>query len=158
MTTTTLSCGHEPSPHSEHTTGTAHTACKCVGTGKGTHRPDCESREICWSCADALQREELKSARTFTAYLVKISTPGIRPVLSKVAYEAQSITTFTPTHELQTWSGGNLANVTSLATVRNGGFCPGTRITFRAIDIHGQRWYGTSPGFGMNARMRRAKG
>jgi hypothetical protein len=40
-----LSCGHHPSPHSEHTTGTAHT-------------PD--GREICWTCADQEQREALK--------------------------------------------------------------------------------------------------
>ncbi len=41
----TLSCGHTPSPHSEHTTGTAH-----------TH----DGREICWACADREQVEGLR--------------------------------------------------------------------------------------------------
>lgn len=40
-----LSCGHHPSPHDQHTTGTAH----C---------PD--GREICWACADAEQVAALK--------------------------------------------------------------------------------------------------
>lgn len=44
MTTRTLDCGHPPSPHSEHTTGTAHT-------------PD--GREICWGCADANIRQNI---------------------------------------------------------------------------------------------------
>lgn len=41
----TLSCGHKPSPHSEHTTGTAHTR---------------DGREICWTCADREQVEAMR--------------------------------------------------------------------------------------------------
>lgn len=43
MSTCALSCGHAPSPHSQHTTGTAHTR---------------DGREICWDCAS---KEELDS-------------------------------------------------------------------------------------------------
>jgi subtilase family serine protease len=50
----TLDCGHEPSPHSEHTTGTAHTA---------------DGREVCWTCADSEHRESLKSDKRTTGYL-----------------------------------------------------------------------------------------
>jgi hypothetical protein len=48
-----LDCGHEPSPHGEHTTGTAHTQ---------------DGREICWDCANTEQREDLKTAPRFMAY------------------------------------------------------------------------------------------
>jgi len=109
-----LSCGHKPSPHGEHTTGTAHT-------------PD--GREICWACADAEQREELKTARDFTGYLSEKT--------------------------LTTWTGGILANITRLWKVRNN--MAGNLLRFRAIDVHGQEWYGTSPGIGMYARMHKAK-
>ena len=49
-----LSCGHNPSAHSEYTTGTAHT-------------PD--GREICCECADKEQREALKTETHYIAYL-----------------------------------------------------------------------------------------
>lgn len=50
----TLDCGHPPSPHGESTTGTAHTA---------------DNREICCDCADKEQREDLRTAQTYMAYL-----------------------------------------------------------------------------------------
>jgi hypothetical protein len=53
-TTRILSCGHEPSPHSEHTTGTAHTT---------------DGREICWACADNESREQMKTAASFVVYV-----------------------------------------------------------------------------------------
>lgn len=49
-----LTCGHDPSPHSEHTTGTA-------------HLPD--DREVCWDCADAWTRERMRTVDTLGAYL-----------------------------------------------------------------------------------------
>lgn len=50
----TLSCGHEPSPHSAHTTGTA-------------KLPD--GREVCWECADTFQREAMRTSVQVMAYL-----------------------------------------------------------------------------------------
>jgi hypothetical protein len=49
-----LSCGHEPSPHSEHTTGTV-------------TLPD--DREVCWSCGDQWQREYMATHDQLDAYL-----------------------------------------------------------------------------------------
>jgi hypothetical protein len=51
-----LDCGHEPSPHGPHTTGTARTQ---------------EGTEICWDCALANERDALLTERKFTAYLVR---------------------------------------------------------------------------------------
>jgi hypothetical protein len=120
----TLDCGHQPSPHSEHTTGTAHTT---------------DGREICWTCADAEQREQLRTADTFTAYLT--------PVLTAEGH--------TKGHALTTWTGGHLATVTVLTCGRHN--IGGQLYRFRAVDVHGAQWYGTSPGPQMYARMRKAK-
>lgn len=49
-----LSCGHEPSPHNEHATGTA-------------HMPD--GSEVCWDCADASQRAQMTTGAPFVGYL-----------------------------------------------------------------------------------------
>lgn len=119
-----LSCGHLSTPP---TSG-------CGAAGYAT-RPD--GTRICYTCADASERESLKTARAFTAYL------------SNGAHS-------TPTgYHLTTWTGGILANVTTLTRGNHniGGFL----YRFRAVDVHGQKWYGTSPGPGMYARMRRAK-
>lgn len=116
----TLTCGHEPSPHGEHTTGTA-------------TLPD--GREVCWACADDWAREDIRTGGTYFAYL---SSDG---------------------RQLTTWSGGRLADVTRLSKSRHFGFYGVSYdvVHFRAVDVHGARWYGTSPGRGMYARMRRAK-
>ena len=111
-----VSCGHAPSPHSDFTTGTAHTR---------------DGREICWTCADAEQVADLKRERAYVAYL---SGDG---------------------RALTTWTGGKLADVTRLWDVFNN--FAGTIKRFRAVDVHGQRWYGTSPGAGMYARMHKCK-
>lgn len=119
-----LSCGHQPSPHSEYTTGTAYTN---------------DGREICWSCADKQQKQELKTADRFVAYL----TPATKGRFSATGYV------------LTTWSGGVLACIEYLSKGRHN--IGSTLYRFRAVDVHGQRWYGTSPGPGMYARMRKAK-
>jgi len=103
--TTILSCGHPPSSH------------------------------ICYECADTIQREELRTAQHFTAYLVQ---------RGRNVY-------------LQTWPGGRLANVTKHWTHRVGFGYDTVRHYFTAIDVHGQRWHGTSPGFEMYARMTRTR-
>lgn len=121
-TRNTLDCGHPPSSHGPLTTGTARTS---------------DGQEICWDCSHHEEREALRTARSYTAYLM-------RDAAGKVT--------------LTTWAGGKLADVTSYATRPVGfGFRP-SRTYFRATDVHGTHWHGTSPGFGMYARMRRTKG
>lgn len=119
----TLDCGHEPSPHSEHTTGTARTQ---------------DGREVCWKCSYAMERAALLTEKCYMAYLTRGSEPRGQRVLT-------------------TWPGQLLARVTSSNTVKRRGFYGAAfELTyFRAADVHGQRWYGTSLGIGMYARMRR---
>lgn len=125
-----LDCGHMSTP-SEYTAGYART-------------PD--ERRICYSCADASEREALKTAERFTGYFV---VPEWGTKDGKLWHTITGST-------ITTWSGGLLARVTYFSRGRHnfGGFL----YRFRAIDVHGGRWYGTSPGPGMYARMRRAKG
>ncbi len=49
-----LSCGHEPSPHDTHTTGTAFTP---------------KGREICWACADDAARDHMRRGRDTVGYM-----------------------------------------------------------------------------------------
>jgi len=93
------------------------------------HTPD--GREICWECANKEERESLRTGNTYMAYL---SGDG---------------------KALTTWTGGHLARVTRLWAVPNN--FAGRLLRFRAVDVHGAEWYGTSPGRGMYARMHRAK-
>lgn len=91
-----------------------------------------DGRRVCYDCADAHERAALLTERRMVAYL---SGDGER---------------------LTTWTGGLLANVTRRHVARNN-FSRDGIVKFRAVDVHGQRWYGTSPGCGMYARMHRAK-
>lgn len=50
-----LDCGHEPSPHSEHTTGTVH----IDGLGK-----------VCWECGNVWEADQLRTAQQWSAYMV----------------------------------------------------------------------------------------
>jgi hypothetical protein len=52
-------CGHPPSPHGSHTTGTAIT-------------PD--NREICWTCADELILQSMREHGVVTGYLSQNDT------------------------------------------------------------------------------------
>ena len=119
----TLDCGHGPSPHGAHTTGTAHI-------------PD--GKEVCWSCADQWTRDEIERTPPGSAmpilYLTK--SPCGRVVLS-------------------TWSGRTMLHVTQHSTARVG--FGGHRTYVRAEDDHGTKFYGTSPGFGMYARVYKAR-
>ena len=112
----TTACGHEPSPHAEHTTGTA-------------HRPD--GTEICWDCALAEERQAMRTVPAMFAYL---------------SGDGQSVTT---------WTGGLLMRVTGAWTRPVGFGRRPSRTYLRARDVHGAEWYGTSPGRGMYARMKR---
>ena len=113
-----LDCGHHPSPHSPMTTGTA-------------HMPD--GKEICWTCADAAQVEQLRDrSRPFVAY---------------VSGDGKSITT---------WTGGKLMDV------RQSWRIPLTRFSYthgktilhiRAQDVHGGNWFGRgNPGIAITLR------
>ena len=94
---------------------------------------------MCYDCANAGERDAIKTGDTYTAYLT-LDKDRQLPVLT-------------------TWPGGRLANVTAIWETSAGGFARHVTIMrFRAVDIHGAHWYGTSPGVGMYARMRRAKG
>lgn len=108
-----LDCGHHPSPHHPTTTGTAHTA---------------DGREICYACADQEQREDMKTATAFCAY---VSSDGRR---------------------LTTWTGGDLGRV------HMGSRHPWSRERhyLSATDCHGTRWHGTGAP-GMWASLRRCK-
>ncbi|GAA1895155.1 hypothetical protein [Streptantibioticus ferralitis] len=98
-----LDCGHPPTP-------------KGIGTGRAIYR----GRSMCYACADEQQREDIKKADAFAAYV-------------------------TPDHvALTTWSGGELAKITSYK-VRDH-IAPGGR-PYRmqyvwATTPDGTRWHG----------------
>lgn len=113
-----LSCGHHPSPHSYTTTGTA-------------HLPD--GQEVCWKCADAMQREDLKDrSKPFVAY---------------VSSDGKTITS---------WTGGHLMRVTrsTRCTLTRQSWVHGKAYSsIRATDCHGGKWYGRgSPGIAISLR------
>ena len=113
-----LDCGHHPSPHEPFTTGAAHTS---------------DGREICYTCADREEREAMKTAVRFCAY---VSSDGRR---------------------LTTWPGGDLGSVT-LGNLHpwSSGPRADRRCYLSVIDCHGNRWRGTGAP-GMYATLRRCK-
>lgn len=125
-----LDCGHvlEVSEETKRT-GTG-------GTGYGTGTRDGKTK--CYPCCDADAREELAGMQ-----------PGDKePLIAYLGAAPDSAT-------LTTWSGGELARVTRLWRVRNN--FAGELVRFHAVGPTGRRYYGTSPGFGMYARVRAAK-
>lgn len=108
------------------------------GTGAAGYTTLPDGKKICYACADERQREELKTADTFVAYMDHDDH------MKKIV----------------TWTGGLLAKCDHVYLAKHRGFHGSyyLRWYFRAVDIHGARWYGTSPGPGMYARMRRVKG
>ena len=70
-----LDCGHDPSPHSEHTTGTA-------------QLPD--NRVVCYSCADTWQREQMRTSDLTSAYLTDASvTTWTGGLLARVTWRVE---------------------------------------------------------------------
>lgn len=109
-----LSCGHTPSLHENFTTGTA-------------HLPD--GREICYACADEMQRADLLTSDRFTGY---VSSDG---------------------KCLTTWTGGRLGSV----SIGHRHPWSRERSYIRAYDLHGQTWHGTgAPGMWCNLRKCKA--
>lgn len=114
MTTKTLcDCGHEA--FSE-------------GLGTGYARTQ-DGRTLCYDCADEAQREDMRTADTFTAYLSTMN---------------RSVTT---------WSGGVLGTVTEYHVSRAARKC-----YVRVTDVHGAHWYGVGPSeSGTYVTLRRSK-
>lgn len=83
--TRTLDCGHPPSPHGPHTTGTAH-----------TH----DGREICWTCADNEQREALRNL------------PHGQAVAGYLSADRRHITTWSGGHLLNVTEVGSTRSTT----------------------------------------------
>lgn len=115
-TLTTADCGHAI-PHGGIGTGYARTA---------------DGRTLCYACADDAQREEMRTAQRFFAYLGTPANPHSYP-------------------PVVTWSGGKLGSVTYLN--RN------DRQTFvRVRDVHGNMWAGIGPAeSGTYVSLRRIK-
>ena len=124
-----LDCGHQSTPQRwADGSGTPGYA-REVGT----------DRRICYACADAREQADLLTHDRYTAYLTPTKPPE------------------PPDWQLTTWTGGVLAWLTAPPTKGRhniGGYL----WRFRAVDVHGQYWYGTSPGPNMYARMRKVKG
>jgi hypothetical protein len=89
---------------------------------------------VCWACDEERQVADLLTSHEVTAY-----------------FDGGGKT-------ITTWTGAKLADVTWLTRTerytQTGGFAGST--AFLAIDVHGQRWHGTSPGRGLCVRMQRA--
>lgn len=105
-----------------------------------------DNTRICYACADAEEREALKTADKFFAYLSNEPEPG---------------TTDRRLSSITTWTGGHLMSIVSIVW-RRVGFCDVTgrrpmSAFITARDVHGTVWIGRSPGHGMYARMRRSK-
>lgn len=115
-----LDCGHEIGKHEPFTSGYA------------TTRDG--ARKICYVCADAQQREQLKDRS--------------KPVYAYVSSDGKRITT---------WTGGELMRIEKASEWRmNFGFqCLGLCVS--ATDCHGKRWHGRGAGVGMCITLRPSK-
>ena len=93
--------------------------------------------KVCYGCAQRQELDDLKTAQHYGGYLSRVEMQGL---------------------QITGWVGWKLATVTQSSITTLSAF--GTRhsrVYFRAIDVHGNHWYGNSPGVGMYARMHRAK-
>lgn len=132
----TVDCGHVAIPHYflmpdwQTYAGTPGQGV-AGGTGYATMR---DGRKLCYPCADDVERAEMDTAETFTAYL---------------SSDGKSITT---------WTGGHLAHVQSLSTSKRytptGGQWHAHYVT--AIR-NGVTWHGVNAGTGMVITLRRSR-
>jgi hypothetical protein len=118
-----LDCGHwsEPSLVMDPNGG--------IGGAAG-YATTADGRRICYADADAAQRDELRTAARFTAYL---------------SGDGKTVTT---------WSGGTLGRVTAQWESKR------ARKTYvRVTDVHGGTWSGQGPAeSGTYVSLRRVKG
>jgi hypothetical protein len=94
-----------------------------------------DGKKHCYACCEARDKDTLKAETSFFAYL---------------SSDKKQITG---------WPGWMLMRVTSTHK-RLLGFSRDSQnycYHIRATDVHGHKWYGTSPGPGMYARMRKVK-
>lgn len=111
-----LDCGHPASAHGE------------TDTGYGV---DPDGKKHCYECCHAKDREDMKTATSFFAYL---SRDGA---------------------SISNWAGRKLGTVTTSRNYKAWGFGgQHWRYSVRVVDLDGRRWYGTSPGPGMYCRLR----
>lgn len=95
-----------------------------------------DDTKVCYECAQRQELEDLKTAQHYVAYLSRVDGRLL----------------------LTGWIGWKLATVTeSTVTTLSAFGHRHSRVYFRATDVHGQHWYGNSPGEGMYARMHKAK-
>lgn len=101
------------------------------GTGYATDRET--ELTMCYPCADERQREAMKTATVFQAY---------------VADDGKTITT---------WSGGKLADITRRSESASPLQYRGVIHHIRATDAQGREWYGKNSGNGMVITLRLRK-
>ena len=111
METIKCDCGHDSEPR---------------GVAVGYAR-DAEGRTCCYPCADAMDREQMRTADRFTAY-----QSGDR---------------------ITTWTGGTLGRIVRVGKVHR---WSRERRYVSVVDVHGARWHGTAAD-GMWASLRRCK-
>jgi hypothetical protein len=138
-------CGHAPTPD---------------GISAGYAR-DASGRTRCLACADRVEVEafERDETRTWIGYLETGGAgPTFRGDLIASASGLRTAAAEPAALRLTTWQGTVLATVTSIRAEKRSAPSGGryTRVYFRATDAKGRHWYGTTPGLGMYARMRRA--
>jgi hypothetical protein len=110
--------------------------CDDCGELVGTKYAIAEGREICYACADRIEREELKNrGRPFIGYLEQ---EDARPL-----------------GRITTWTGGLLMNA-NVHRIRSG--FGGEQWVIQATDVHGKRWYGRNGGPGLYCRLRPVSG
>jgi hypothetical protein len=102
-----------------------------IGTGYATD-PDTQ-KTMCYPCADAWQREQMKDAKCVFGYL---SSDG---------------------KAIETWTGGRLADVTRLNKTRSPLAYHAYLCYVRATDVHGQKWWGKNGGEGVAIKLHRIK-
>lgn len=93
-----------------------------AGGGAAGYAVTRDGSHICYACADAQQREELKDREPFSAYL---------------SSDGKTITT---------WTGGKLMDIAQswpCTLTRNSHWHSAKSYrSIRAVDVHGAKWYG----------------
>lgn len=114
-----LDCGHPIGEHSHITTGYATKA---------------DGKRICYACADAEQREELRDTS--------------KPCFAYLSGTGRAVTT---------WTGGELMRVERETDWRIFGSRHNRGSCVTARDCHGKRWHGRGAGRGMCIKLRACK-